>query len=68
MKGMKNLLILGAGAMVGNYVFERFIARADDGSGFIDMEAGFGLDDVIRALTVGAGIIVTKRAANMVEG
>lgn len=64
---MKNLLILGAGALVGNFVFESFVARDGDGGGFIDMEAGFGVDDIVRALVTGAGIVATKRVAGMLK-
>jgi hypothetical protein len=45
----------GAGAMAGNYVFDSFIVKKADGSGFIEPADGFGVDDILHWALVGVG-------------
>ena len=59
---MKRILILGAGALLGSFLYESFIAQGDDGRGFVPQAPGFGVDDVVRALVTGGAIVVTSRA------
>lgn len=54
MNHVKNLAILTAAAVAGNYVAERFLLKdgPDDPSGFVEVKPGFGLDDITRAATI----------------
>lgn len=48
----KNLAITAGGALAGNYVYQRFIAKQADGSGFIEQKDGFGMDDIVHAFVI----------------
>ena len=51
-----------AGVIAGNFVFERFILKNPiDGSGFVEVKEGFGMDDIIRAATVAAVVIAMDK-------
>jgi len=59
---LKGILVLTASALVGNYVAERFILKAPGGtSGFVEVADGMGLDDVARAATIAAVVMLAKR-------
>lgn len=45
----------GAGAMAGSFVYDSFIVKKADGSGFIEASDGLGIDDLVHWLIVGAG-------------
>jgi len=51
-----------AGVIAGNFVFERSILKNPiDGSGFVEVKEGFGMDDIIRAATVAAVVIAMDK-------
>jgi hypothetical protein len=53
---------IAAGVIAGNFVFERFILKNPiDGSGFVEVKEGFGMDDVIRAATVAAVVVAVDK-------
>ena len=59
---IKSILVATGAALVGNYVFERFLAKNTvTGTGFIEIQEGLGLDDVARAATIGVAIVAAKR-------
>lgn len=60
---MKGILVLAGGVIVGNYLAERFVlkANADDPSGFIVVSEGLGMDDVARAAVIVGIVMVAKR-------
>ena len=58
---MKNWLALGGGILLGNFVFERWIVKKEDGSGFVEMRDGMGIDDGVRALFGGAGVLLARK-------
>lgn len=60
---MKGILVLAGGVIVGNYLAERFVlkANADDPTGFIVVSEGLGMDDVARAAVIVAVVMVSKR-------
>ena len=43
-----------AAAVIGNMVAEKFLLKSgpDDPTGFIEVADGFGLDDIVRGLTI----------------
>jgi hypothetical protein len=58
---MKGLAILIGGIVLGNYVFETFILKKQDGSGFIEQTDGLGLDEVARAGASAAAVILLRK-------
>lgn len=53
---MEKFAILVGSVLAGNYLAERFVLRVPgEAGGLIDVEPGFGMDDVVRAGIV-AGI------------
>jgi hypothetical protein len=57
-----------AGAMAGNWVVEKFVFKQADGSGFIEVTDGFGLDDVVHWVVVGAGAYFGMKLLGKVGG
>lgn len=59
---MKRTLVTVAAVMLGNIVFEKFIAKTDDNSGgFIQVAPGIGLDDVARAATIVGALFLSHK-------
>lgn len=60
---LKGMLVLGAGAVVGNMVAEKFLLKSspDDPSGFILVNEGLGMDDVARAGAIVATILLLQK-------
>lgn len=60
---LKNLLVITAGAVIGNMLANRFVLKAspDDPDGFILIEPGIGLDDVANGAVIAATIMLIKR-------
>ena len=59
---MKGILVLIGGALAGSYVFEKFIAKNPaTGSGFVEVSDGLGLDDIARAGTIAAVILLGRK-------
>lgn len=58
----KDIMVLGGGALLGNWLFERFIVKesADDPTGFVLAANGLGADDIARALSVAVGIMAVQ--------
>ncbi len=53
----KLLLKATAGAMLGNWVADRYVF----GTGMVEVSEGLGVDDVVRALCVVAGGMLVRR-------
>jgi hypothetical protein len=51
---MKKTAIVFGSVIVGNYLAERFVlkANADDPTGFVQVAEGIGMDDVARAAVI----------------
>lgn len=45
----------GVGAAAGGWVLKSFILKKEDGSGFVEVTDGIGLDDFVSWLVIGAG-------------
>lgn len=45
----------GAGAYAASWAYQSFVVKKGDGSGFIEESEGFGLDDVVHWVMLGAG-------------
>ncbi len=59
---LMHLAKIAGGIVVGNFVFERFILKNPvDGSGFVEVKEGFGMDDIIRAATVAAVVVAVEK-------
>jgi hypothetical protein len=58
---VKGILVAVAGALAGNYVFEAFLVKKADGSGFIELNEGIGVDDAVRAACNVGGILLAKK-------
>ncbi len=52
---LQKLAVIGAGVIAGNFVYDFTLAR------FIPNAEGFGMDDVARALTIAATIILIQK-------
>jgi hypothetical protein len=60
---IKKLAITAGGAVLGNYVAEKFLLKAspDDPKGFVLVQDGVGMDDFVRAgAIVGAIFLLNK--------
>lgn len=59
---MKRILVDTAAIVAGSVIFDRFIARVEGSdSGFIDVTPGIGLDDVARAATILATLMIAHK-------
>jgi hypothetical protein len=53
---------LTVGASVGNWIADAWILKAGPADeGFVDMEPGFGMDDVVRGITVAVSILTLEQ-------
>jgi hypothetical protein len=61
-KMVKQAAVVLAGAAIGNSVAEMFVLKqGEDGSGFVPVRYGFGMDDIARAaLIAGATLLLQK--------
>jgi hypothetical protein len=59
----KGMLVLGAGAIVGNMIAEKFLLKSspDDTTGFIVVDEGLGMDDVARAAAIVGTILLLQK-------
>lgn len=61
---MKNTLFTIGAIVVGNVIFDKFIARVEGSEGgFVDVKPGIGLDDLARAGTVMLALFAVRRFA-----
>lgn len=59
---LKNVATYAAGAALGNALAEHVVLQTEpDGPGFVPVNYGFGMDDVVRALLAAGGILVVKK-------
>lgn len=60
---MKTMLVIAGGAILGNYVAEKFVLKPLDGSpgGFVEVQMGLGMDDLARAACITAAIMLLKK-------
>lgn len=62
----KELAVIGAGVIAGDMLFTNFLAKRYDKDGkvvggFIEVEPGFGMDDVVHAGVIAVSILVLSR-------
>ena len=58
----KPALSIALGAIVGNFIAERWILkRTEDGPGFVMVADGFGMDDIVRAALIAATALTIRR-------
>jgi len=60
---IKKIAITAGGAVLGNFVAEKFLlkASADDKTGFVLVQPGLGMDDFVRAGAVVAAIFLLNK-------
>jgi len=60
---IKKLAITAGGALIGNYVAEKYLLKVskDAKTGFVLIEDGLGLDDFVRALACVGGIFLLNK-------
>lgn len=63
---IKELAVVGIGVLAGDWIFTKFLAARynDQGQkvgGFIDVQPGFGMDDVIHAGVIAVVIVGSSR-------
>lgn len=65
--GLMTIAVGSAGVLAGEYVAEKWVLKdgPDDPDGFIQMEDGFGLDEIARGVTV---FVVTWAVLRLVRG
>lgn len=59
---VKGVAIATAAALAGNLLFDKVLAKtADNPKGFVELKEGFGTDELIRGLTIGATLYLAQR-------
>lgn len=59
---MKGFFVVMAAAFIGNAIADRFVLRyVEGGPGFVDVEEGLGMDDVVKAAVIAATAWGIKR-------
>lgn len=62
----KELAVVGVGVIAGDMVFTKFIAKRYDAKGnvvggFVEVEEGFGMDDIVHAGLIAVSIVLLSR-------
>lgn len=60
---MRTLVLVGASALIGGMLFNRFLADHGEGTGMVPVAPGFGMDDVAHAAAVAGTFYVLHRFA-----
>lgn len=58
---MKGWIALGVGILAGNFAFEKFAVKKADGSGWVELGDGLGMDDAWRTGFCVGGVLIARK-------